>query len=106
MGEVYSPFVVSSSATKDFCGKGLRGKDEGSLSSIVSLSKPKPKMVCKIIPFLHFSKPQSYFPSFPLPQYKAFYFQSRKHYLYTSVFPLPTSFKVFQGLQNKQILQK
>lgn len=51
MGEVYSPFIVSSSGTKDLCGKGLKGKDQGSLSSIVSLSKPKTKMVYQILSF-------------------------------------------------------
>lgn len=43
MGGVYSSFIVSASGTKDLSGKGLRGKDQGSLPSIVSLSKLKTK---------------------------------------------------------------
>lgn len=72
MGEVYSPFIVSSSETKDLYGQGLSGKGQASL--ILPLSKPKPQMVYKIFPFLNSSNSQSYFPSFPLPQHRAFYF--------------------------------
>lgn len=62
MGEFYSPFIVNSSGTKDLCGQGLKRKDQGSLASNVSLSKPK--MGCKLLPFLPFSKSPVISPAF------------------------------------------
>lgn len=104
MGEFYSPLIVNSSGTKDLCGQGLKRKVQGSLASNVFLSKPK--MGCKILPFLPFSKSQSYFSSFPLPQHRAFHFESRKCYLCTCVFPthpplLNFSSKLYRGSLRK-----
>lgn len=71
MGEVYSAFIVSSSGTMGLCGEGLRGKDQGSLSTIVLLSKLKNEMVHQILP-LYFCKSQNHILSSPLPPHFSF----------------------------------
>lgn len=75
MGEVYSAFIVSSSGTMGLCGEGLRGKDQGSLSTIVLLSKLKNEMVHQILP-LYFCKSQNHILPSLLPPSVFLYFIS------------------------------